>query len=134
MGTRSLTAILNEDGKEIFTMYNQYDGYASGYGLDLAKFLSEFTITNGISHNNTSVKKKIANGMECLSGQIVAHFKICVGGVYLYPPNTRKMGDEYLYIISLFDSNIMMKLLKYKDELYEEVFYGTPEEFIIRFK
>jgi hypothetical protein len=132
MSTRSLTAILDNNGNELVTIYNQYDGYPSGYGVDLAEFLSEFTIINGVSCN--TMIRKIANGMECLAGQIVSHFKVCVGGIYLYPPNTRRMGDNYLYIVSVISSNIMMKLLKYKDDLYEEVFYGSPEEFIIRFK
>lgn len=132
MSTRSLTAILDSNSNEITTIYNQYDGYPSAYGVYLSEFLSDFSIINGVSNN--IVNKKIANGMECLVGQIISHFKICVGGVYVYPPNTRGMGAEYLYMISSVDSNIVIKLLKRNDDLYEEIFYGSPEEFITKFK
>lgn len=132
MATRSLTAILDSYGNEITTIYNQYDGYPSGYGVDLAEFLSEFIITEGITKN--SISKKTANGMGCLAGQVIAHFKKYVGGIYLYPSNTRGMGTEYLYIVSPQNSNIMIKFLRYDNNLYEEGFYGSPEEFIAKFK
>lgn len=136
MSTRSITAILDEDGREIVVVYNQYDGYPSGYGLELAKFLSGFKVTNGISANKES--KKIANGMECLAAQLVVNFKTDVGGVYLYTAKTRRMGDEYLYEVSLVNSKLMIKLFKsdldtYPD-LYSEIFLGSPEEFVLNFE
>ena len=56
MGTRSLTRVIPrqkglpyDEGhkhveKSVVNMYRHYDGYPQGHGLDLAEFLSEFTI------------------------------------------------------------------------------------------
>ena len=50
MGTRSLTYIKDEyTDKNIICMYRQYDGYPSGHGLDLAAFLNNFRVVNGLS-------------------------------------------------------------------------------------
>ena len=49
--------------------------------------------------------------MGCLAAQVVAHFKDGAGGIYLYPPKERNLGQEYEYHISIFD-----------DKLYIEVF------------
>ena len=47
MGTRSLTYVY--DGQTpIMCMYRQYDGYLSGHGQELANFLNELTLGNGI--------------------------------------------------------------------------------------
>ncbi len=60
MGTRSLTRIIprqeglsfnegHEKGELAHVnMYRQFDGYPSGHGLDLAEFLKDFKIINGI--------------------------------------------------------------------------------------
>ena len=80
MGTRSLTRVIRkwEDDfgdkrREPFTtMYRQMDGYLEGHGNDLAEFLSQFTIVNGMKLNET---RKTANGIDCLAAQMFAHFK-----------------------------------------------------------
>lgn len=48
MGTRSLTVVLNGKGEEIITLYRQYDGYPSGHGQELKRFLQDYRICNGI--------------------------------------------------------------------------------------
>jgi hypothetical protein len=58
MGTRSITYIYNKAHKLICRLYLQFDGYPSGIGADLAKFLTK--------HNNMD--------MEILSAQLVVHF------------------------------------------------------------
>ena len=73
MGTRSLTVFNNEmDNSEIVVLYRQYDGYPTGHGRDLLSFLNNMEIVNGISNTE---KRRIANGMGCLSAQIVAYLK-----------------------------------------------------------
>lgn len=96
MGTRSLTVLCDNDEEEIVVMYRQMDGYPSGHGLELAQFLSEFTIVNGISLSET---RKIANGMDCLAAQVVAHFKHGAGGIYLCKAGTRNCGEDYVYTV-----------------------------------
>lgn len=96
MGTRSLTILNDDDGKEIAVLYRQFDGYPSGHGLELKNFLSGMTITRGISGNT----RNTANGGACLAAQLVAHFKGDeVGQFYLYPADTRDAGEEYIYTV-----------------------------------
>ena len=95
MGTRSLTFVYDEQDV-IINMYRQYDGYPSGHGLELAEFLSQFTMVNGIS---TSETRKVANGMGCLAAQLVANFKDGAGQFYLYPPSATDCGQDYEYHI-----------------------------------
>jgi hypothetical protein len=93
MGTRCLTVIYNDDNQEIAVLYRQYDGYPEGHGEELNTFLRDMTIVNGLSGG----PQRVANGMECLAAQIVAHFKQDAGGFYLYPAGTRNVGEEYVY-------------------------------------
>lgn len=100
MGTRSLTRVKDENGQTILTMYRQMDGYPEGHGAELVSFLEGMEITNGISLSGNQPEKS-ANGIECLAAQLVAHFKLGIGGFYLYPENA---GDEeYNYVIELVD-------------------------------
>ena len=46
MGTRSTTAIRDENGKTLVTIYRQYDGYPTGHGQELADFLKARTLIN----------------------------------------------------------------------------------------
>jgi len=95
MGTRSLT-IFQSDNEEIVVMYRQFDGYPSGHGAELAEFLADGVMVNGL----TGGDKKVFNGMGCLAAQVVAHFKEDAGGFYLYPADTRDCWEEYLYVVT----------------------------------
>jgi hypothetical protein len=95
MGTRSLTVVLDEEGGEILTLYRQHDGYPQGHGADLKEFLTGFSLVNGYS----SEPPRTANGMGCLSAQLIAYFKKGIGSFYLYPSGTRDCGEEYIEIV-----------------------------------
>ena len=123
MGTRSLTHII-EDNKTLTTMYRQYDGYLSGHGNDLAEFLKDFKVVNGYSGDTT----KLANGMGCLTAQLIAHFKQGCGNIYIHPPNTKDCWEEYDYTIYLEDNKIKIKAVKVYDK--EFIFQGTPNELL----
>ena len=97
MGTRSLTVFNNEmDNEEIVVLYRQYDGYPTGHGRDLLSFLNNMEIVNGISNNE---ERKIANGMGCLSAQVVAYLKEAPGDFYLHSAGTRDIGEEFIYTL-----------------------------------
>jgi len=97
MGTRSLTVFNNEmDNEEIVVLYRQYDGYPEGHGIDLLNFLNNMEIVNGISNKE---KRRIANGMGCLSAQVVAYFKEAPGDFYLHSAGTRDIGEEFIYTL-----------------------------------
>lgn len=126
MGTRSLTLVYDNNEKPIMCMYRQFDGYMAWHGWELARFLTSFdAIVNGYSPGDT---RKIANGMGCLAAQMVGHFKQGeVGGFYLYPTDTRNVGEEYVY--EVFPDKVRVTN-------WEEVviFTGTWQEFLAECK
>jgi hypothetical protein len=118
MGTRSLTTVIQTgkwDGKnyktKLMTMYRQMDGYPSGMGLDLAKFLNGGKVVNGISLMHPD-KSTIFNGAGCLAAQLVAHFKEGPGGYYLHKPGQTNCGEEYRYEVIVDDDLNQPILLK----------------------
>jgi len=116
MGTRCLTYVY--DGDEPFVcMYRQFDGYPSGHGSDLADFLHDGKLVNGIPFGD---KSKIFNGMSCLAAQMVAHFKDGPGNIYLYPPKLdQDVWQEYEY--HLYENKVKVT--------GHSAFEGTWEEF-----
>jgi hypothetical protein len=97
MGTRSLTFVYDEQDV-IINMYRQYDGYPTGHGAELAEFLAQFRMTNGIPVGRDKTGDRVANGMGCLAGQLVAHFKGSdAGQFYLYPASATDCGQDYEY-------------------------------------
>ncbi len=100
MGTRSLTYVYDDyaDNTPIICMYRQYDGYPAGHGAELAEFLHDGKLVNGIPFGTT---EKMFNGMGCLAAQMIAHFKTDVGGFYLYPPVLNQdCGQDYEYHVT----------------------------------
>lgn len=133
MGTRSLTHVYDDDdGARLVTIYQQYDGYPEGVGLNLARFLKDFKIVNGMG---TDAKLgEVANGPECLAAQLVAHLKTDVGGVYVTVPGDQ--GQEYEYEIHVTPGNFLGHVpgsIRFvAREVYGDasvLFDGTPAEF-----
>ena len=133
MGTRSLTKVFRkwEDNfgdkkREPFTtMYRQMDGYLEGHGQDLAEFLSQFTIVNGIRIDET---RKIANGIDCLAAQMFAHFKTEPGHIYCMHPSIQDCGEEYIYEIEKDGEDILITVYDVWNS--KEIFHGTPEKLL----
>mgnify|MGYP003627934658 CR=1 FL=1 len=127
MGTRSLTHIL-ENKDTLTTMYRQYDGYLSGHGKELAEFLKEIQIVNGYSSDTNN----IANGMGCLTAQLIAHFKDGCGNIYIYPPNTKDCWEEFTYFVYLKDKSLKIKV---KNNINNHILFdGTPTELLAEIK
>lgn len=126
MGTRCLTIIQSKNGTPIVAMYRQMDGYPDGHGQELADFLRNKVIVNGIGLNDG---RDIANGMDDLAAQIVTHFKSesMVGGFYLFPPDTRDVGEEYIYTVYLKDEEIYMRC--YSEVTEVVLFDDEPSKF-----
>jgi len=119
MGTRALTTIINEEKQEIAVIYSQWDGYPSGHGQDLYNFLKDIHLVNGLTMNE---KRKVANGMECLAMQLIAHFKQSPGNYYLMPAGTRDCGEEYLYTIYNNNKNKLCMTI----QMGSVTFFGLP--------
>jgi len=118
MGTRSTVKFYSEfDSEEpVLSVYQQFDGYISGAGHDLANFLKNKTVINGIS--NQTMQGGFANGMGCLAAQFVVEKKTKIGGFYLTTSND---SQDYNYEVRLIDNKLIIKV----DE-----FEGTPEELL----
>tara|TARA_R100001443_G_scaffold115660_2_gene133942 strand:+ start:119 stop:574 length:456 start_codon:yes stop_codon:yes gene_type:complete len=138
MGTRSLTYIKDEfhTDENVICMYRQYDGYPSGHGLDLAAFLNNFRVVNGLS---IDMPKKVANGMSCLAAQLVAELKDGPGNIYLYPPNSKDCGEEFIYEIYIDKAltavnvdNIIIKCIDVWNG-NKLIFEGSPQEFLYEY-
>ena len=144
MGTRSLTrVILRQEGlaynqghlhpeKAVTNMYRQFDGYPSGHGVDLAEFLKDIKIVNGIS-SNTKLGT-YANGSGCLAAQMVKHFKEDIGNIYLElcKGEPEDYGEEYIYTI--FPKPGEPTYIAIYDVVTKEcIFVGTPHELIEKY-
>tara|TARA_Y100000034_G_C6828617_1_gene373865 strand:- start:61 stop:549 length:489 start_codon:yes stop_codon:yes gene_type:complete len=108
MGTRSLTIVKDTQGREVLNMYRQYDGYPTGHGEEVADFLKEYTVVDGLP---LGVKKKMFNGVGCMAASIVKHFKENAGGIYLNPAGMRDCGEEYIYEVTVDSGRILLKVL-----------------------
>jgi hypothetical protein len=116
MGTRSLTFVYDGD-KPIINMYRQFDGYPSGHGQELALFLLSGMMVNGYSETTT----KQFNGMGCLAAQMIANFKITVGGFYIHAVTDTDCFQDYEYHV--FENKVE---IKNPDKV---IFSGTYQEF-----
>ena len=102
MGTRSTMKFIRKGNNKLtplVSIYRQYDGYVDGVGHELAKWLLNKEITNGISSNDDLTK--IANGFDCLIAQYIRDFKTEPGNLYITDMDDK---EEYNYEV-IFDEN-----------------------------
>lgn len=124
MGTRSTIKFLTgKDNDFIGGIYQQYDGYPSGKGLELAEFLNEVELINGIQNNTLDSNQ--ANGFDCLIAQFIARNKTVVGGLYM---TTEYDEQEWNYIVKHDFGNDDYEI---QVNAYGEVeFIGNKAEFL----
>jgi len=144
MGTRSLTRVIPQreglsfkDGhlhpeKSVVNMYRQFDGYPEGHGQDLAAFLSNLEVVNGLSSESSYT---VANGPGCLAALLVAYFKDGPGSIYLEQCNGEPgvSCEEYIYTVypKEGEQTIISVYKVYEEEV---IFVGTPEELVDQFE
>jgi len=143
MGTRSLTRVIPQreglsfkDGhlhpeKSVVNMYRQYDGYPEGHGQDLAGFLFDLDVLNGLS----GVNYNVANGPGCLAALLVAHFKDGPGNIYLEQCNGEPgiSCEDYIYTVYPKEGEQTVISI-YEVYAKEVIFVGTPEELQMKFE
>jgi len=95
----------------------------SGHGVDLSHFLKSKKIVNGY---HPDVKNQ-ANGMGCLTAQFISHMKDGVGNIYVYPPNSKDVCEEYVYEVYLNNNEIQIKVSECYLGKTDVLFEGTPE-------
>lgn len=118
MGTRSTVKFYDEyqPNTPILSVYQQYDGYISGVGHKLAKFLQRKTVINGYGSQTMETH---ANGMWCLAAQYVAENKTGIGGFYC---TNSKDSQEYNYQVRHIDGKFQIKC--------DKIFKGTSEQLL----
>lgn len=126
MGTRTLVHI--KDGKKtIATIYRQYDGYPTGMGDDIKEVLNlgNVTILNGFS-GQTSPSH--FNGMGCLGAFLIGELKQKkIGNVYIYPANSKDVGEDFTYTLSESGGKVKLKVVEnYQNKT---IFNGLLKDF-----
>ena len=120
MGTRCRT-IIHDDGVPLISMYRQFDGYLSGHGLELATFLLDMKIVNGLGLE----RKRVANGAGCLAAQMIAQFKTAPGNIYIEPmPDEDTDHVDYVYKVMVDSGKITVEVTGDGNN-----FKGTVSEF-----
>jgi hypothetical protein len=105
MGTRSLTYVY-EGETPIMCMYRQFDGYPTGHGQELANFLNELSVGNGISGKPDLFS--FANGMGDLAAQMIVWFKKTPGGFYIHPVDLNQdCWQDYEYHV--YEKHVVVK-------------------------
>lgn len=122
MGTRSTIKFYSEFDNEtpIVNIYQQFDGYYTGVGMELAEWLATKIVINGYNSNQT-IGKGFANGMGCLAAQFIAMYKTDIGRLYI---DSTYHNQEYDYHVKLIEGKLQIEVDNFK---------GTPQEFIDKY-
>ena len=131
MGTRSTIAFIERRKTAVSTqdveyvrIYQQFDGYLEGVGIELAEWLSHKKIINGFGAGQT-MEKGFCNGVGCMAAQFIHDFKTQIGNLYI----TTNVGfEDYNYKVIVEDDKITLEVYYWNDKL--PLFTGTPKEFI----
>ena len=140
MSTRALVNIVQRQEGRSFSktlkpsaihtqVYNHYDGHPERLGVTLASYLKGYDISNGIPHG---VQGPIANGIGCLSAQLVSYLKDEPGNIYLRPPGNIDFEDYVYYIWVKENKEIMISIFDCEDE--QCIFVGDCESLIEKYE
>ena len=138
MATRSLVRFARREEGVSFSehpekievqVYKHWDGYPSGHPTQLANWLVNKRIINGL----TSDSYNVANGLGCLAAQYIAAFKMEPGDLYVESPDTNHGDIEYVtYVWGDYNKDIWMSIF----DTYEKkcIFVGKPQELIDKYE
>ena len=140
MATRAIIRIAErEDGvsfsehpeKVRAQIYHHYDGYPEYLGCSLAEFLCDFRVVNGLPTNYFE-NIKVANGMGCLTAQLIAGLKEEAGNVYVDYSDTDRDDVEFTYYIwGCVGKDIWMSIFDLHDNC---IFVGKPQTLIEKYQ
>lgn len=126
MSTCALIKFIDTSGHEYVSVYHHYDGYLSGVGEKLAKFLHRTKIISGIYKQKLS--DHVANGYGCLIAQYIALNKKDVGNVYIFPIDEDTSDYiDYVYYVIYNNKDDTMKIRVVNGS---KIFEGSPEELL----
>ena len=136
MGTRSTVKFYElENGKKslLAAIYQQYDGYIEGVGYELAEFLMQKKLVNGIP-SRTDLLLNFANGPGCLAAQYIAQHKAqIIGNLYMTTEDDMQEYNYEVYIdmVQYFsDPESCIPWIEVKSYSNELIFKGTPKELL----
>ena len=139
MATRALINIVERQEGRSFSktlpstaihtqIYKHYDSYPERLGVTLASYLKGYDIRNGVPNE---YQGPIANGIGCLSAQLVSYLKDEPGNIYLQPPRNINVEDYVYYIWVKEGSKIMISIFDY-DEVC--IYVGDCESLIEKYE
>lgn len=103
MGTRSITHIHEMDSlgsNVVCSFYRQFDGYPTGHGDDLAKWLEDKALVNGIGSG--FVEGSDHNRAGSMAIDLLHDLKKDTS-VELIPTESSGMGEEFVYHVFFSD-------------------------------
>lgn len=89
MSVKSLTVVLDDDGKEVCVLSRTLDGHLTGHGVDLRNFLRGFIIKRG--SKSADSQKTVAN-IGRLAALLIAEFHSGTGEFELRSPGVHEGG------------------------------------------
>jgi len=109
MGTRALIKILDDQNEVIACIYSKWDGYPSGLGANILEILNDgkSKLVNGY---NSHKSPEYFNGMGCLSAYLISQLKEGIGSIYLFPPKSLDVGEDFIYNIYQLKNEIHMQV------------------------
>jgi len=136
MGTRCLTFVYEKYGqiqKPVCNMYRQFDGYPTGHGAELAEFLNDGELVNGLGVERDQLQ---FNGMGCLAAQMISYFKKEFGGFYIHPTDVTDCGQDYEYHVSEKKNGLYVEVYNcgcnffgMSGDTHKLIFQGNLKEF-----
>jgi len=139
LATHAYVVFCNKEQSPIVTILHHSDGYISGVGKSLARFLLERTMINGRAGggNDDDLSSLKANGVYCLAAQYIKEFKTEVGELYIVPCDSSGEYIDYKYYVAVENVEIGQYIscdeitqIIIKNMHDKIIFVGTPKELL----
>ena len=82
--------------KVIVSIYNHWDGYPEGLGVQLAEYFDGKVVTNGLGNRDDY---SVFNGMGCLAASLIEELKDGPGDIYIEDPEHPHGWIDYDYYV-----------------------------------
>lgn len=135
MGTRSKTSFIEKRGDKLthlVSIYQQFDGYIEGVGYEIANYILNKEIVNGIKLGDMATDKK-ANGFTCLIAQFIRDFKTEIGNLYITTENDiQEYNYDIIFNNDLYFSKGFFDDTVNTDEYFEVIVTDWNEQVIFK--
>lgn len=105
----------NDNQIELVNVYHHFNGYINGVGYQLAQWLMNKKLINGINQHTDG--PDFANGADCLAAQYIRDFKLGVGGLYICAIDN---VEDYNYRVIVHDYSDQIDIHAYIEKLYAD--------------